>query len=45
MINQLEQKVVKMKDNFDTKEKNLREERDAALKTAKSVDLFSFLFH
>ncbi|XP_065065205.1 leucine-rich repeat and coiled-coil domain-containing protein 1-like isoform X2 [Rhopilema esculentum] len=34
MIDQLEQKVVKMKNNFDNKEKNLREERDAALKTA-----------
>ncbi len=35
LIGQLEEKVVKMKDNFEGKEKKLRDERDVSLKAAK----------
>ena len=35
LIGQMEEKVFKMKDNFDTKEQKLKEERDQALKAAK----------
>lgn len=35
MIGQLEERVVKMKENFDVKEEKLKNERDKALKSAK----------
>ena len=35
MIDKLEEKVMKMKENYDNKEKKLKEERDSSLKSAK----------
>ena len=35
LIGQMEEKVFKMKENFDTKEQKLKEEREKALKAAK----------
>ena len=35
IIDTLEEKVMKMKENYDNKEKKLKEERDTSLKSAK----------